>query len=150
MTGVRTIGQHRVNTRHDPILRSGTNLVEVLLGRGYIQLETHMRKILQLTAIPFLLGSALAMTACSSPAEKAAENVADKMEDQADMVRDNAEMVADNIEARGDNMDAKTDGMDSAAEEKMDNKAAVVRDRAENTADAMEDKADVVRDKGNK
>ena len=129
---------------------SGTNRDEVLLGRRYTQLETHMRKILRLSTISLFFGAALAMTACSSPAEKAAENVADTMEEKADMVRDNAEMVADNVEARGDMMDNKTDGMDSAAEEKMDNKAAAVRDRAENKADAMENKADVVRDKADK
>jgi hypothetical protein len=84
---------------------------------------------------------------CKSPTEKAAENVADQMEDNADAVRDNAEMTADNMEMRGDNMDNVTDGMDSKAEEKMDNKAAAVRDKAENKADAMENAADAVRDK---
>jgi hypothetical protein len=80
----------------------------------------------------------LLVTGCDSPAEKAAENAADVIEDEAVTVRDTGENVADKIEDRGD-----------AAEGEMENKADGVRDAADNMADAMENNADAARKAAN-
>ena len=74
-----------------------------------------------------IAAAGLFVTGCNSPAEKAADNTADVIEDDADAVRETGENVADKVEDRGD-----------AAEKAMDNKA----DAIENAADAVRDKAD--------
>ena len=82
---------------------------------------------LKVAAGVLILGS---VAACNNtPAEKAAENTADMMEESADAVRDNSEMKADNMEDKADTLDNRVDGMDSKAEQNMENRAAAVRSR---------------------
>ena len=103
--------------------------------------------VMKIAACALVLGS---VAACNNtPAEQAAENTADMMEDQADAVRGNTE-ATDNMEDKADTLDNRLDGVDSTSEQNMENRAAGVRAAGENKADAMEDKADMVRDNANK
>ena len=66
------------------------------------------------TALFAALGAAsLSIAGCNSPAEKAAENTADVMEDNADAVRDTADNTADAME---DKAEVKADAMENKAE----------------------------------
>lgn len=87
----------------------------------------------------------LFVTGCNSPAEKAAENTADVIEDNADAARGVADNTADKMEVQADKLDHKLDGKDTPAEKAMDNQAAAVRAQAEVKADAMDNSADAIR-----
>ena len=81
----------------------------------------------------------LALAACDSPQEDAAEATGDAIEQ-------NAEVQADAMEDNADAVRAADPGMNSDATEAradaMENSADATRDRADATADKMEDAAE--------
>lgn len=102
------------------------------------------------TAFMLLASAGLFVAGCSKPADKAAEQKADAIENHADDVRAAGEAQADAIENTADQMDTRVDGMDTPAEKALDNKADQVRAATEQKADALENKADAVRNPGDK
>lgn len=108
---------------------------DAFLARLKFRKATPMKLLIKSAMLASVAGLGLALAACDSPAENAAE-------DQADTVRDAAEATADAIENKADAMDTTANGVDSASENAMENKADAVRASGEAKADAMEEQAD--------
>lgn len=96
--------------------------------------------IRQIALCSIAAASALALGACDSKRENAAEQKADNMENKADAVRDSGEKKADAIESK------KAVANDDSTDAALENKADATRKAADNKADAIENHADAVRD----
>jgi len=156
---VKTSGPGRsfpVTLRQSRPLRVANGTMAAQSGLMSVTLRRRSREYFQmqgskqvLAAIALSTASALALGACSSPAERAAENTAEGLENQADTLRDNAEGLADNMEDKADTLDNRVDGVDSNAEQSTEDRAQGVRNSADRKADALEEKADAARDNAN-